>query len=82
MTNLTGKHAVKSIIIGPFYHSLSLSNLEYQSNACIAISSTGSILAVKTSQIEDFVSEHAEAQIIRLKEGQFLIPGFIDSNYN
>jgi guanine deaminase len=73
--------SIKTIVIGPIYHSLGLNTLQFIQNGRIAVSGNGCIVSAGQNIDDDMFEETSSAQIIKLEEGQFLIPGFVDSMY-
>ncbi|KAF2191241.1 guanine deaminase [Zopfia rhizophila CBS 207.26] len=74
----------KTIYLGPFVHSFSLTNLEICGKGVIGVDEKGVIRFVeRDSSLEDVHSKHdewKEAEIVKTQDNGFFFPGFIDTH--
>ncbi|GAA5969899.1 hypothetical protein JCM11641_008078 [Rhodosporidiobolus odoratus] len=78
----------RRVFYGTCIHSRSLTDLDYLSNALLGVDESGTIAFVE----EDIAADQVEArlrelqwpitavELVRLRKGEFLIPGFIDTH--
>ncbi|KAJ4313426.1 hypothetical protein N0V94_006964 [Neodidymelliopsis sp. IMI 364377] len=75
----------KTIYVGPFVHSVSLTELQICEDAAIGVDEQGIIAFVeKESDLQSVQSKHSwhDATVVDIRRGQntFLFPGFIDTH--
>jgi guanine deaminase len=77
----------KSAFYGTFIHSKSAQELEVISNGLLLISFSGEIISLDKDVVEDnipqILSDHGGSSplpVKRLKRGEFIIPGFVDTH--
>lgn len=83
-TTMTIAAIRRTVYVGTFIHSASLTELEVLENAAVVVDNeTGRILAVEkdvTGEMTGVWEGEAGTRVVKVGEGQFFFPGFIGTS--